>query len=99
MESSAALISSSGSKGLLHLPGFLISGNISWLVVKQSLNSESINGFFSSLAQDESESVLNSVVLYQLAVWTGAGSGTGYIRHPILVAQIGDQGLVIQIQV
>ena len=56
-------------------------------------------GFFSSLAQDESESVLNSVVLYQLAVWTGTGSGTGYIQHPILVAQIGDQGLVIQIQV
>ena len=54
-------------------------------------------GFLSSLAQDES--VLNSVVLFQLAVWTGAGSGTGYIRHPILVAQIGDQGLVIQIQV
>ena len=35
-------------------------------------------GFLSSLAQDESESVLNSVVLYQLAVWTGTGYGIGY---------------------
>ena len=56
-------------------------------------------GFLSSLAQDESESVLNSVVLYQLAVWTGTGSGTGYIQHLILLDQIGDQGLVIQSQV
>ena len=36
MESSAVLISSSGSKGLLHQPGFFISDNILWLLAKQS---------------------------------------------------------------
>ena len=55
-------------------------------------------GFLSSLAQDESESVLNSVVLYQLAVWTGAGSATGYSSSYTSLKR-GGQGLVIQSQV